>query len=74
MKGPLTHFPITKTKVPGVTKKFDLTNLTERKEYFETKAGPEIKKIKVPEKLKIEVPKVEVKKEVQKSKGRPKKR
>jgi len=46
MKGPLTHFPITKTKVPGVTKKFDLTNLTERKEYFETKAGPEIKKIK----------------------------
>src|SRR3989339_132346 len=46
MKGPLTDFPIIKTKVPNVTKKFNLTNPEERKDYFEAKAGPEIAKIK----------------------------
>ena len=46
MKGPLTHFPVTKTKVSGLTKKFDLTDVQQRKEYFEAKAGPEIAKLK----------------------------
>ena len=46
MKGPLNEFPIIKTKVPNVTKKFDLTDPKERQEYFEAKAGPEIAKIK----------------------------
>src|SRR3989344_2140179 len=46
MKGPLTHFPVTKTKTAGVDKKFDLTDVKERKEYFESKAGEEIKKLK----------------------------
>ena len=39
-------FPIFKTKQQGKDKKFDLTNPSERKEYFELKAGEEIKKIK----------------------------
>lgn len=46
MKGPLTHFPVTKTKVSDLTKKFDLTDVQQRKEYFEVKAGPEIAKLK----------------------------
>ena len=46
MKGPLTHFPVTKTKTSGVTKKFDLTDVKDRKEYFESKTGEEIKKLK----------------------------
>jgi adenylate kinase family enzyme len=46
MKGPLTEFPIVKTKTPGLTKKFDLSDLNERQEYFMAKAGPEIEKIK----------------------------
>jgi adenylate kinase family enzyme len=46
MKGPLTSFPITKTKISGLTKKFDLTDPVERKEYFEAKAGAEIAKLK----------------------------
>lgn len=40
------QFPITKTKIEGVDKKFDLADPAERREYFELKAGPEIKKIK----------------------------
>jgi adenylate kinase family enzyme len=40
------EFPIFKTKMEGVDKKFDLTNPEERKEYFQLKAGPEIEKIK----------------------------
>jgi adenylate kinase family enzyme len=40
------EFPIFKTKMEGVDKSFDLTNPQERKEYFELKTGPEIKKIK----------------------------
>ena len=39
-------FPIFKTKQQGKDKKFDLTNPSERKEYFELKAGEEIKRIK----------------------------
>src|ERR1035437_5433944 len=46
MKGPLTDFPIIKTKVQNLTKKFDLSDPGERKEYFEAKVGPEIEKIK----------------------------
>ena len=46
MKGPLTEFPIIKTKVPNLIKKFDLSDPKERKEYFEAKVGPEIEKIK----------------------------
>ena len=38
-------FPIFKTKKEGVDKKFDLTDPEQRKEYFELKAGEEIKKI-----------------------------
>lgn len=41
MKG--VNFPIFKTKMPGKTKKFDLTDYESRKAYFEYKAGPEIK-------------------------------
>jgi len=39
-------FPIFQTKVKGITRKFDLNNPKERKEYFELKAGKEIKKIR----------------------------
>lgn len=39
-------FPIFKTKIEGLTKSFNLNNPSERKEYFEAKAGEEIKKIK----------------------------
>lgn len=46
MKGPLTHFPVNQTTVPGVTKRFDLNDRNERKEYFEAKAGEEIAKLK----------------------------
>ena len=46
MKGPLTHFPVTQTKVPNPDKKFDLNDPKDRKEYFGAKAGEEIKKLK----------------------------
>lgn len=46
MKGPKTDFPIIKTKIPGFDKKFDLSDINQRKEYFEAKVGPEISKIK----------------------------
>ena len=46
MKGPLIEFPIIKTKVPNLTKKFNLSDPNDRKEYFEAKAGDEITKIK----------------------------
>jgi adenylate kinase family enzyme len=39
-------FPIFKTKIKGATKKFNLNDPKERAEYFELKAGAEIKKIK----------------------------
>jgi adenylate kinase family enzyme len=40
------EFPLFKTKVDGLEKKFDLSDLDGRKEYFLAKAGPEIEKIK----------------------------
>ena len=46
MKGPLTHFPVIKTKVPNLDKKFDLNDPKDRKEYFEAKVGEEIQKLK----------------------------
>src|SRR3989338_10327452 len=46
MKGPVNEFPITKTKVPNLERKFDLSDPKERMEYFEAKAGPEIAKLK----------------------------
>lgn len=46
MKGPLTEFPIIKTKVQDLTKRFDLNDPKDRKEYFEAKADVEIEKIK----------------------------
>jgi len=46
MKGPLIDFPIIKTKMPDLTKRFDLNDPKQRKEYFEAKAGIEINKIK----------------------------
>jgi len=39
-------FSIFKTKIKGLAKSFDLNNPKQRKEYFELKAGPEIKKLK----------------------------
>lgn len=39
------EFPIFKTKVEGVTRKFNLSDLEERKEYFQAKAGKEIEKL-----------------------------
>lgn len=40
------QFPLFKTKVEGVDKKFDLTDAESRKEYFEAKAGSEIKRLR----------------------------
>ena len=39
-------FPIFKTKIKGLTRKFNLADPKERGMYFKLKAGPEIKKIK----------------------------
>lgn len=39
-------FPIFKTKIKGITKIFDLTDPNQQKEYFQLKAGPEIKKLR----------------------------
>jgi len=40
------QFPIFKTKIEGINKKFNLADPKERQVYFELKAGKEIKKIK----------------------------
>jgi len=40
------QFPIFKTKIKGLNKKFDLNNPRERKEYFQLKADKEIKKLR----------------------------
>jgi len=40
------QFPIFKTKVEGVDKKFDMTDAEERKEYFDAKAGNEIERLR----------------------------
>ncbi|MBM3251116.1 MAG: hypothetical protein FJZ07_02690 [Candidatus Nealsonbacteria bacterium] len=39
-------FPILKTKIDGCPRKFDLTDFSQRQEYFELKAGGEIKKLR----------------------------
>jgi adenylate kinase family enzyme len=39
-------FPIFKTKIKNVSQSFNLSDPKERKDYFEIKAGPEIKKLK----------------------------
>jgi adenylate kinase family enzyme len=39
-------FPVFKTKVDGLDKKFDLSDLNGRQEYFQAKAGDEIAKLK----------------------------
>ena len=39
-------FPVFKTKVEGVTERFDLSDPAGRKQYFAAKCGPEIEKIK----------------------------
>ncbi len=39
-------FPIFKTKIPGLTRKFNLTNPKDQREYFQLKAGKEIKKLR----------------------------
>lgn len=39
------EFPLFKTKVPGLSRKFNLTDPKERQAYFQAKAGPEIKKL-----------------------------
>ena len=40
------QFPILKTKIKGITQKFDLSDPKERESYFELKAGKEIKKLR----------------------------
>jgi adenylate kinase family enzyme len=40
------RFPIFKTKIEGVTKKFNLTDPEQTKEYFQLKAGKEIEKLR----------------------------
>lgn len=39
-------FPIFKTRIDGLSQKFDLNDFADRRRYFEAKAGNEIKKIK----------------------------
>jgi hypothetical protein len=39
-------FPIFKTKIEGVTQKFDLTDPEQTREYFQLKAGKEIEKLR----------------------------
>ncbi len=46
METSFKEYPIFKTKIEGITRKFDLSDPQERREYFELKAGAEIKKIK----------------------------
>ena len=40
------EFPLSSTKTEGVTKRFNLSDIDERREYFEAKAGEEIAKLK----------------------------
>ncbi|MBM3208762.1 hypothetical protein FJZ40_00510 [Candidatus Shapirobacteria bacterium] len=40
------NFPLFCTKTPGVARQFDLIDPAQRQEYFQAKAGPEIKKIR----------------------------
>ncbi len=41
-----TEFPLFRTKVEGVNKSFDLSDIDGRRDYFLAKAGPEIEKMK----------------------------
>jgi adenylate kinase family enzyme len=41
----MNEFPVFKTKVEGVTQKFDLNDPDSRKVYFQAKVGPEIEKL-----------------------------
>lgn len=43
---PNFNFPIFKTKIPNIEKSFNLADPDERREYFNLKAGEEIKKLK----------------------------
>ena len=40
------QFPLFKTKIKGLDKKFDLIDPKEREKYFKAKAGKEIKELK----------------------------
>lgn len=40
------EFPLSNTKVEGVDKRYNLSDLNERREYFEAKAGEEVAKLK----------------------------
>ena len=40
------QFPTPKTKIDGSPRKFDLTDFNQRRDYFEFKAGEEIKKLR----------------------------
>lgn len=42
----MLDFPIFKTKIEGLNKKFNLTDPKEQRDYFETKAGKEIEKLR----------------------------
>src|SRR3989344_3761064 len=42
----IMQFPIFKTKIEGLDRKFNLTNPQNQKEYFELKAGEEIRKLR----------------------------
>ncbi len=42
----MEEFPLSSTRVEGVAKKFNLSDINERKEYFEAKVGGEIAKLK----------------------------
>ncbi len=46
MKGPLTSFPVIRTKIPNLTEKFDLNDPAQRQEYFKAKVGVEISKLR----------------------------
>ena len=46
MKGPLSNFPIIKTKILNLAKRFDLNNPKQRQEYFQAKVGEEISQLK----------------------------
>ena len=46
MAKPMLSFPIFKTKIKGLTRKFNLTDLKDQRDYFELKAGKEIKEIR----------------------------
>lgn len=42
----IMQFPVFKTKIKGLNKKFNLTNPQEQREYFQLKAGEEIEKLR----------------------------